>query len=103
MADTALTEARRVAAEHLGQAGRTADAAIVARGGGDDFTEVILARRAASSTSDRADRLERALRCYADESFWEELGENAALAAHDRGEIARAALAGRELYALHRD
>lgn len=99
----AIEQARRIASDLLAADGRAADAGIVAGGGGDDFVEVQMARRMIEATSAHAARLERALRCYADLSFWDAECMEASLAFHDQGEIARSALVGKELYAQHRD
>lgn len=98
-----IEAARLAAAAWLESRGRTSDAAIVRQGGGDDFAEVQAALWALAASAGKLRRLERALQCYADESFWEAPAHSACLAAHDAGEIARAALDGRELFGLHRD
>lgn len=98
-----IRDARRAAAAHLTSAGRIDEASIVLEGGGDDFGEVRAAYRAISDVTERIERLERALGCYADPTFWCADSPEAALAFHDQGEIARSALNGKELYALHRD
>ena len=98
-----LKEARRAAAASLERVGRQADAAIIVTGGGDDFAEVQSALLALSALSAKVGRLERALRCYADETFWEADLHAESLAGHDGGEIARAALAGKEMFQQHRD
>jgi len=98
-----MPEARRIAAGYLTTMGRPDDACVVREGNGDDYGEVRVALQALSETAARADRLERALACYADPTFWEAECAEAALAFHDQGEIARSAFAGKELYALHRD
>lgn len=99
----AIDKARRIAAELLIAKGRGDDARIVASGGGDDFAEVQIARCVTEATHAEVARLERALRCYADPSFWDAECPEASLAFHDEGEIARSALTGKELYAQHRD
>lgn len=96
-------DARRAAAQLLERLGRTEDANIVRAGGGDDFLEVRVALHALSDMAAKVQRLERALRCYADETLWEAHPHSEPLAAHDRGAMARAALAGREAFELHRD
>lgn len=99
----ALKSARQIAASLLAADGRLTDARIVAAGEGDDFNEVRLAMRITKTAANHAARLERALRCYADATFWDADCPEASLAFHDQGEIARSALIGRELYAQHRD
>lgn len=99
----AIELARQIAASLLAADGRLADARIVTAGGGDDFTETRLAMQITRTAANHAARLERALRCYADATFWDADCPEASLAFHDQGEIARSALMGRELYAQHRD
>lgn len=98
-----LKEARRIAAEHLAEAGRSGDAHAVLGGGGDDFAEVLVALRAIGVPTAHAERLGRALAVYADAEFWEGSCAEASLAFHDGGAIARAAIAGRDLHEFHRD
>ncbi len=98
-----LLEARRTAAAFLISAGRLDDAGVVSNGGGDDYVEVRVALHIVGATAERVGRLERALACYADQTFWDGDIPEASLAYHDGGEIARSALNGKELYALHRD
>jgi hypothetical protein len=95
--------ARDLAAALLRAEGKEDDAQRILNGQGDDYPEVKLASSAVAANLDRVARLERALRCYADPTFWDEENPDAALALHDRGEIARAALKGRELFDQHRD
>ncbi|WP_448663988.1 hypothetical protein ACG3SL_04725 [Sphingomonas sp. CJ20] len=102
-APTALETARQIAADMLAQTGRADDARIVAHGGGDDFIEVRIALAAAGRTASRSALIERALRCYADPTFWDGEPFEAALAYHDQGVIARAGLLGREMFGQHRD
>lgn len=98
-----LPEARGVAADYLELRGLAAAARTVRAGGGDDFPEVEIAVLAQRALMARIDRYQRALGNYADDSFWDGEIEEATLAFHDRGEIARAALAGRDGFDLHRD
>ena len=98
-----LLEARRAAAAYLIRAGHSDDARVVSNGGGDDYVEVRVALQAVGAAAERIGCLERALACYADQSFWDADTPEASLAFHDEGEIARSALNGKELYALHRD
>jgi hypothetical protein len=98
-----IEEAREVAADLLGRSGRRQDASIVAAGSGDDFSEVRTALAALERRANRLDLIERALRCYADPSFWDEEMPEASLAFHDKGDIARSELAGRDMFAQHRD
>lgn len=101
--EISIALARQVAAAYLDGLGRSNDARIVTNGGGDDFPEVRIALAAGQAAQRRAALLERALRCYADPSFWDAEGADASLAHHDLGEIARSALLGKEHYAQHRD
>jgi hypothetical protein len=98
-----IEEARRIAAGLLERGGRAGDARLVAAGAADDFGEVRVALAALQRGHARSALLERALRCYADPTFWDDEMPEASLAFHDRGAIARSALAGRELFAQHRD
>lgn len=98
-----LDQARLLAADVLARRGQDADAGIVRRGGGDDFPEVQLALALQKTHMAQLRRYERALRTYADATFWEGEMAEAALAYHDQGDVARAALDGKELFALHRD
>lgn len=97
-----IPSARDIAADALEALGRSGDAAIIRAGGGDDFPEVRAALAALSATQGRLVLLERALDHYADAAFWEAEIPEAALAYYDQGEIARGALAGKDLLA-HRD
>ncbi|HLY91530.1 MAG TPA: hypothetical protein VKQ27_21280 [Acetobacteraceae bacterium] len=98
-----LDQARLLAADFLVQHGQEADARIVRQGGGDDFPEVRLALALQKTHAAQLQRYERALRTYADGAFWDAEIAEAALAYHDQGAVARAALDGKELFALHRD
>lgn len=98
-----LDRARALAAELLTQRGQETDAGIVRQGGGDDFPEVRLAMALHKVFAPQLQRYERALQTYADDTFWEADIAEAALAYHDQGAVARAALDGKELFALHRD
>jgi hypothetical protein len=100
---TSISEARLIAAAYLDSAGRRDGARAVSDGKGDDYTQARVARQAMSAAAERIGCLERALGCYADRTFWEAEFPEASLAFHDGGEIARSALNGKELYALHRD
>lgn len=91
-----IESARHIAADLLTASGRTVDAQIVLRGSTASSAHV---ERAVVQTA----ILQRALRCYADVTFWDAECPEASLAFHDRGEIARAALVGKELYGQHRD
>lgn len=101
-AGQALTAARVLVAEMLGAMRRTDLAALVAAGEGDDFPEVLTAtallEQHAAQTAAQVD----ALRHYADPDFWDEATPGGALAAHDRGEMARNVLRGRPPF-FHRD
>lgn len=94
--------ARAIVAQVLRATGRAGDAVLVEAGGADDFPEVATARSLLAEVVTRQQRLEAGLACYADEGFWDDALPGGALAAHDRGEIARNVLAGRAIFA-HRD
>ncbi len=98
-----IEEARRVAAGVLERGGRADEARLVETGAADDFGEVRVALAALQRGHARLTLLERALRCYADPTFWDDEMPEASLAFHDHGTIARSALAGRESFAQHRD
>ncbi|WP_019834376.1 hypothetical protein [Sphingomonas sp. PR090111-T3T-6A] len=98
-----IRKARKAAASYLAAQGKAVDAEIVRKGGGDDFPEVAIAVALLRQDGDELGRYERALRSYADPGFWDAEIAEAALAYHDQGLIARAALDGRELFAMHRD
>lgn len=98
-----LDRARALAADFLIQRGQEEDARIVRRGGGDDFPEVRLAMALHRALAPQLQRYERALQTYADDAFWDADIAEATLAYHDQGAVARAALDGKELFALHRD
>ena len=91
----AITRARAFAAEVLAAGARDDLAEIVRRGGGDDFPEVTAAIAVLGGLSDRLRQHAEALRVYADPDFWDDDLPGGPLAHHDRGEIARNALAGR--------
>jgi len=97
-----VEEARALAAAALEAIGRADDAGIVRAGGGDDFPEVRVALAVLDAARERTGLLERALLYYADADLWEAEVAESALAFHDRGEVARSALAGRDLF-VHRD
>lgn len=97
-----LRQGREIAATYLQEHHRPFEAEVVLRGGGDDFQEVQIACRTLAGLTTRMDLLERALRCYADDAFWEGEVPEAALSYHDQGSVARSALEGKEFYA-HRD
>jgi hypothetical protein len=98
-----IARAREAAAAYLTAAGKLSDADIVRGGGGDDFPEVQIALALQRAQDAERRRYERALQSYADPDFWDAEPAEAALAYHDQGLIARAALAGSELFQLHRD
>ncbi|OAN66740.1 hypothetical protein A7X12_10730 [Sphingomonas sp. TDK1] len=98
-----LEFARQAAAAVLAETGRAAEADMVVRGQGDDFLEVRTALLAVQRAGSRVALLERALHCYADPDFWDAEPCEAMLAYHDRGDVARAALRGRDGFAQHRD
>ena len=97
-----LLTARRFAAEVLEASSRADLARIVLRGDGDDFPEVKAALAALDRLHERIARQDEALRVYADPDFWEDDLPNGSLALHDRGEVARNALAGKRPF-FHRD
>lgn len=98
-----IDEARIAAAACMDRRGRQTEADIVRAGGGDDFPEMQAALHALSRMSAKVERLERALQCYADGTFWDADLYTESLAIHDAGQIARMALAGKELFQQHRD
>ncbi len=98
-----LHQARELAARLLAARGQEVDAGIVRHGGGDDFPEVRLALALQKANRAQLQRYERALRTYADASFWDADIPEATLAYYDQGAVARAALDGRDLFELHRD
>jgi hypothetical protein len=98
-----IETARQAAAAVLQRMGRAAEAELVRKGCGDDFLEVRAALLATEQTATRVALLERALHCYADPDFWDAEPCEAMLAYHDRGDVARAALRGRDGFAQHRD
>ncbi len=94
-----LVEARRVAAAYFREAGRDDIERAILAGQGDDFPEVQVALLALRDLGAKLERFERALNAYADKDFWGDGNCYAALAFHDQGEIARAALAGNDILA----
>lgn len=96
-------QVRAAAAQFLKSRGRTADAAVVIAGGGDDFPEVEVARLALDASHAHRLRLELALRFYADPEHWDSDIPDGSLASLDRGDVARAALQGRDQLGSHRD
>jgi hypothetical protein len=100
MSASAIVAAREIAAEHLIESGRSGEADIVRKGGGDDFPEVQIALRAITRLAERIGRLERALDHYADEAFWGGGDCHAALAFHDSGTVARQTLDGKDPLAM---
>ncbi|HEV7287879.1 hypothetical protein [Sphingomonas sp.] len=103
MARPDVDQIRALAAQALKNRGRAADAAIVSSGGGDDFPEVEVARLALTASHADRLRLELALRFYAEAEHWDSDVPDASLAVFDRGEVARAALQGRDQLGSHRD
>lgn len=81
---------------------RTDLATLVAAGQGDDFPEVAIARDLMQEQADQMARQSEALRQYGDPTFWDDEGPGGALAAHDKGEMARNVLMGRPAF-FHRD
>ncbi len=98
-----VEQVRALAAKVLSARGRTADAAIVISGGGDDFPEVGVARLALDASQAHRLRLELALRFYAEPEHWDSEVPDGSLASLDRGDVARAALQGRDQLGSHRD
>ena len=94
--------ARIFAADLFTSALRPDLAAMVIRGDGDDFPEVSAALSLLQRHSDQLARQEQALRCYADDTFWDDELPGGSLALHDKGEMARNVLAGRRPF-YHRD
>lgn len=100
MTDSAgLSEVRAIVCAHFRERGRDDMARMITAGHGDDFPEMDVALRVAKNLSRTLERFERALAAYADEEFWGEGNCYAALAFHDQGIIARAALAGEDVLA----
>jgi hypothetical protein len=99
----ALARARAIVAAYFEAHGDPVQARIVRNGGGDDFPEVQVALLAQTAQQDELARYRRALALYADADFWDGDIPETTWALHDRGETARLALAGRELFDLHRD
>lgn len=100
---TTIEQARSLAARALEARGLVLDARIVQAGGGDDFAEVQTARFLLADTDRHRQRLELALRFYADASHWDADLPDGSLAYFDRGELARGALEGRDQLGSHRD
>ncbi len=98
-----IRTARTLAASYLAANGRADQADIILRGGGDDFPEVQLAVQLWRMAGGELRRYRQALLAYADGAFWDGDCPEASLAFHDRGDVARGALAGKELFQLHRD
>jgi hypothetical protein len=96
---TWLAEARLIAAAHVRRAGRDDIGQMIVAGQGDDFPEVEIALATLRTVTGTIERFERALSAYADRDFWGDGDCHAALAFHDQGEIARAALAGTDILA----
>ncbi|MFL9839673.1 hypothetical protein ABS767_01745 [Sphingomonas sp. ST-64] len=94
---------RALAAQVLKTRGRAADAAIILSGGGDDFPEVEVARLALEASRSQRLRLELALRFYAEPEHWDSDLPDGSLASLDRGDVARAALQGKDQLGSHRD
>ena len=94
-----LADARRIAAAHFHEVGRDDIERAVLAGQGDDFPEVQVALLAIRDLGTKLERFKRALDAYADRDFWGDGDCYAALAFHDQGEIARAALAGNDILA----
>lgn len=101
-ASHSLAAARALVAEMFNSMRRTDLGALVAAGEADDFPEVVIARTLLQEQADQTARQGEALRQYADPSFWDEESPGGALAAHDRGEMARNVLVGRPAF-FHRD
>jgi hypothetical protein len=98
-----LEFARNAAASFLRSRGRERDADFIMSGGGDDFPEVQLTLSVLRAAGERIGRMVRALKCYADPTFWEDVAGSPSLASFDQGEIAMNAIAGKELFATQRD
>ena len=94
--------ARDVAATTLLASGRPDLAKIVLSGSGDDLPEVSATAVALTELDADHDLLKQALQFYADESCWDDDLPGGALTMHDRGEIARTVLAGKDPF-CHRD
>ena len=95
MTDAVLFQARELAAA-LFDSMRRQDLALMVRAGeGDDFPEVMTAAALLGDQAERLAHQEEALRAYADREFWDDDLPGGSLALHDRGQMARNALAGR--------
>ncbi|WP_417611998.1 hypothetical protein [Parasphingorhabdus sp.] len=94
--------ARDIAATTLRATGRPDLAKMVLNGSGDDLPEVSATTAALTELHKGHDLLKQALQFYADESCWDDELPGGPLTMHDRGEIARAVLAGKDPF-HHRD
>lgn len=75
---------------------RRQDLALMMRAGaGDDFPEIVTAEALLSDYAERAGHQQEALRAYANRKFWDDDLPGGSLALHDRGQMARNALAGK--------
>ncbi|MGF7154320.1 hypothetical protein [Novosphingobium gossypii] len=97
MSNPTLVKARQVAAAHFQDAGRDDLARMILAGDLDDLPELAIASRALRDLAPMIERFERALAAYADEDFWGDGECYSALAFHDQGKIARAALSGEDI------
>jgi hypothetical protein len=98
-----LEKARAIASDFWEEQGQTAQAAIVRSGGGDDFPEVRVAMLALRSCQTSIERYRHALSNYAEDDFGDAEIPETTLAFHDRGELARLTLEGRDPLYPHRD
>lgn len=93
-----IADARRFVAVFFQGLRRTDLAEIVLAGGGDDFPEVQAAVALIEDDRARHAERERALRLYAGADFWDDTLPGGSLAWHDRGEMARNVLSGRDAF-----
>ena len=100
MTERVIGQAREFAATFL-EGMRRQDLALIVRAGeGDDFPEVISAAALLEGYAENSALHEEALRLYADGDFWDDDLPGGSLASHDKGQMARNALAGRSPFYL---
>ena len=100
MTDRTIGQAREFVAAFL-EGMRRQDLALIVRAGeGDDFPEVISAAALLQEYAGNNAFHEEALRLYADADFWDDELPGGSLAFHDKGQMARNALAGKAPFHL---
>jgi len=97
-----IDTARNIVAITLRASGREDLAKMMLQGAGDDLPELSATVAALTDLYGQHARLKQALQFYADESCWDDDLPGGALTMHDRGEVARNALLGRDIF-RHRD